>query len=422
MEFELGKLFEEKDEKLFYKGNNDFNRVKRFNKYFEDLNNIILEREDIIKQLKFAFLTREHLLLEGDSGTGKSFLADTVFNNISGKKECFSFQFSQFVSEDYIIGPVNPKVLREKGIIQHNIDKTIVTADFAFLDEFFDASDALLRGTLLGILNERKFKRGNQLLDCPLHTAIATTNFDRRSDNATDAVYKRFIFRSKVKAIESMENRLKMYNNSLNYNSQFDVLIDVNLSFSDIKLLSDVIIKSDVIKLSFPILKCFDMIIDDFLKETKSKKICDREKNAYLKILKSSALLSNRKSVSIKDFDSLSTVLCEKMDDFIILTKCISKIKSNLKNLIEAEESIGVLEYQFNRIKNDKKISNSKRIFELEGLVVRIEEYELDNESSYGKKGIIDRLFALKSEIDGVKTSSMDFLEEDDDLNVDEED
>ena len=68
------------------------------------------------------------------------------------------------------------------------------TADFAFLDEVFDANDVALR-SMLGILNERTFRKGKQIEQARLHTAIATTNFLRASD-LTEAVLDRFAFRA----------------------------------------------------------------------------------------------------------------------------------------------------------------------------------------------------------------------------------
>jgi MoxR-like ATPase len=48
-------------------------------------------------------------------------------------------------------------------------------AEVAFLDEVFLGSTAILN-TLLGILNERGFRRGATVLSCPLRLCVAATN------------------------------------------------------------------------------------------------------------------------------------------------------------------------------------------------------------------------------------------------------
>ncbi len=54
---------------------------------------------------------------------------------------------------------MNIPKLRE-GIIEYLCENSILTCDFAFIDEIFDASDVVLR-TLLGVLNERIFAKGS---------------------------------------------------------------------------------------------------------------------------------------------------------------------------------------------------------------------------------------------------------------------
>lgn len=59
-----------------------------------------------------------------------------------------------------------------------------------------DANDMVLR-SILGILNERRFTKGEQIQDAKLHTAIAVTNYLRQSE-MSEPVMDRFIFRAKL--------------------------------------------------------------------------------------------------------------------------------------------------------------------------------------------------------------------------------
>jgi MoxR-like ATPase len=142
----------------------------------EELNELFPEREDIINQVLFALLTREHLLITGIYGTGKSQLVQTVFEAFTGSRT-FSAALTKFTTESTIFGVPNVRELREEGRVRYTRSEGIFDAHFAELDELLDAQPALLR-VLLGILNERIFKRGGQVEQVNLRTAIASTNGD----------------------------------------------------------------------------------------------------------------------------------------------------------------------------------------------------------------------------------------------------
>ena len=52
--------------------------LERFGRFFAELEETFLEREDVLAQLALALLSREHVLITGPPGTGKSRLAAGV--------------------------------------------------------------------------------------------------------------------------------------------------------------------------------------------------------------------------------------------------------------------------------------------------------------------------------------------------------
>jgi len=66
-------------------------------------------------------------------------------------------------------------------------------AEFAFLDEVFRGSTAILN-TLLGILNERVFKRGHSAVVCPLRVCVGASN-SLPDDESLAAFADRFLVR-----------------------------------------------------------------------------------------------------------------------------------------------------------------------------------------------------------------------------------
>lgn len=168
--------------------------VPRFRSALERVANEVIGRDELITQSALALLSREHQLLLSRAGVAKSLYAMCVFKQFSGGKT-FSIQMTKGTTEEGVVGAVSIDELKA-GRITHNTKDSLVDANLAFLDEFFDANDVALR-SMLGILNERVFKKGQQQQQAKLHTAIATTNYMRQTE-VTEAVLDRFVFRSKL--------------------------------------------------------------------------------------------------------------------------------------------------------------------------------------------------------------------------------
>ncbi|MEN6497151.1 MAG: AAA family ATPase [Thermoguttaceae bacterium] len=158
-----------------------------------------LERElvgfgPLLTQAIFALLTRENLLVFSPAGTAKTLFASSLFSRISGAR-IFDTQMSKGTLAEELFGSVDIEQMK-RGRVVHTTQGTLVDADLAFVDEFFDANDMVLRA-LLGIFNERIFKKGSQLEKACLHTGIAAANYLRATD-VTEAVLDRFLFRAYV--------------------------------------------------------------------------------------------------------------------------------------------------------------------------------------------------------------------------------
>src|SRR3712207_1834456 len=72
-------------------------------------------------------------------------------------------------------------------------------AELAFLDEVFLGSTAILN-TLLGLLNERLFRRGHTRLHCPLRVCVGASNA-LPEDEALAAFADRFLARIFVEPV-----------------------------------------------------------------------------------------------------------------------------------------------------------------------------------------------------------------------------
>ncbi|MEK7584290.1 MAG: AAA family ATPase [Patescibacteria group bacterium] len=184
-----------------------------FHRYFDSLKNCFVGRDRIIDLLKAAMTMREHVLIFGPPGTTKTALCDVAFAGITGAEK-FHLEFSMFMQEDAIFGPYDTKKMRDEGILEHRTEGMLPEAQFARLGEFLDGSMPLLRSTLAA-LNERKMRRGRQVIDMPLMTVYCDTNKDPgaylKQNPYAFAVLDRIAFVAQVGYLSTKEEMTEMF-------------------------------------------------------------------------------------------------------------------------------------------------------------------------------------------------------------------
>jgi len=152
---------------------------RRFAAFFRELVGVYAEREEVIKQIALALLSREHVLLCGPPGTAKSHLASAVLNRIldeeTGEPSVFARQLTESTVQTDLVGPVDFKTLMASGRTEHFTDEGILGAVHAFLDEVLDGRDMLLRSAL-NLLQERELKQGHKITRGAIECALMTTN------------------------------------------------------------------------------------------------------------------------------------------------------------------------------------------------------------------------------------------------------
>jgi MoxR-like ATPase len=132
----------------------------------------LVDRELIAEVTVLCAVAGEHLLVIGPPGTGKSEAVRRVAGQLGGGY--FEYLLGRFTEPGEIFGPVDLRRLRE-GVVEVETAGMLPEAEIAFLDEVFLGSTAILN-TLLGILNERVFRRGSSVLACPLRVCVGAAN------------------------------------------------------------------------------------------------------------------------------------------------------------------------------------------------------------------------------------------------------
>lgn len=156
----------------------------------------LVERGALVETIALAAVAGEHVLVIGPPGTAKSEAARRIAAALGGRY--FEYLLGRFTEPGEIFGPVDLVKLRE-GQVETRVEGMLPQADFAFLDEIFLGSTAILN-TLLGVLNERTFRRGHTVLQCPLRCAIGAANA-LPSEPSLEAFADRFLLRVYLEAV-----------------------------------------------------------------------------------------------------------------------------------------------------------------------------------------------------------------------------
>ena len=169
----------------------------------------LIEREEEVDVVLTALLAHEHVLLVGPPGCGKSLLLDSLLSWTGGRK--FSILFTKFTTPEEVVGPVSLSALKEDRYVRVTSGK-LPEADYAFLDEIYKASSAILN-TLLKLLNERTFDGGDgSVRRVPLKLCVAASNEWASPDTGKEltALTDRFLLRRIVNPIRSRAGRERL--------------------------------------------------------------------------------------------------------------------------------------------------------------------------------------------------------------------
>ncbi len=156
----------------------------------------LIGREHLAELMILGAVAQEHLLVVGPPGTAKSAVVRRVAQSLGG--QYFEYLLGRFTEPSELFGPVNLSKLRD-GKVETDIAGMLPEAEIVFLDEVFLGSTAILN-TLLGVLNERQFRRGHTRIRCPLRICVGAAN-GLPEDEGLSAFADRFLLHAFVESV-----------------------------------------------------------------------------------------------------------------------------------------------------------------------------------------------------------------------------
>jgi len=271
-------------------------KKERIKNLISSLAENLQEREDIISIALLGSLIEESIFFYGPPGTGKSLIArriSTAFHN----QKYFEYLMQKFSTPDEIFGQVSISELK-KDNYKRLTEGFLPTATFAFLDEIWKSSPAILN-TLLTILNERLFKNGKILENCPLKVIISASNEVPPKNQGLEALYDRFLLRVPVFPIKD-KNNFEILLESNNVKTKTNIKNEYKISPNEVEKWKNEINNIKLSKETFNIIHILRTLLFEKAEELDIY-VSDRRWKKVAFLLKASAFFCERKETNLSD-------------------------------------------------------------------------------------------------------------------------
>lgn len=295
----------------------------------EQLNKGVYEKEEIIKLALLSAIAGESIFLLGAPGVAKSLIARRL-KFAFRENGAFEYLMNRFSTPDEIFGPVAISKLKNEDKYERVVKNYLPSATVVFLDEIWKAGPSI-QNALLTVLNERKYRNGEQEIDVPMKALISASNELPMKDSGLEALWDRFLVRLEVLGIQNQQAFNEMITKPLN---PYEITVKDELKISDAeykqwgKKIEEVKIPENVLNVIH--------VIRGYLEQHNQKDdnkdnqiyISDRRWKKIARLLRTSAFLNDRKEVDLMDCFLIMPCLWSE-------TEQVKKVEQFVKDAVE---------------------------------------------------------------------------------------
>lgn len=275
------------------------------------LNGALQERSELIDGILVSLLSKENLFVLGPPGTAKSMSCELLCRAMGGK--FMGWLLTKTTTPDELFGSVSVQGLKNDDYRRVTANK-LPEADFAFIDEIFKGSSAILN-TLLPVINERKFYNGAAgAQNIPLQFVLAASNEVPQAEEL-GALYDRFALRYVVAPIQndsSIETLLRNAGKAPQIPSAtFNEIKEEQAQAQAVTLPDEVIAK---------IIELRKLVSNEGIY------VSDRKWVQSIKIVKAYAYLNGNTEATVDDVEILQNVLWSDPGERKTIARLVSKV------------------------------------------------------------------------------------------------
>lgn len=282
-----------------------------------DLNEQFLEREDAIEAMTLAVLTKEHVYLDGDPGTGKSLLVRSFAKRITGARY-FEQVLSKTRADAAVLGPYNMQRLRENSEFVRKDAGFLTDAELVFLDEVWKMSPTLGHD-LLAALNERlkhEVGDGRTAHPIPLWTAFAASN-EIPTESDAQAAWDRVLLRTRVEYVKHPSSFYALLETKGTPGEE----VRASIPFEGLRAAHAEVLDVEV---PLAVLDQVGQIRDGLLKE--GIIVADRRWRGSMKALRAAAWLRGASAVETDDLHALRFTLWSAPEEMEKVRRCVQAV------------------------------------------------------------------------------------------------
>lgn len=348
-----------------------------------EMNNLFVERDELIKLMQLAITTGTNLLMLGPPGTAKSAITYELCGRIENANY-FQWMLNKTSDPSEVFGPFSVKEMENDKFMRITTGK-LPEAHIAFMDEVFK-SNAPTLNALLTIMNEHIFYNDGKPQPVPLISMFGASN-EPPEDETLDAMYDRFIFRMNVQYIHDAANKKRMHSNYIDDRAGLLGLAQkTTITLAELQTLQSA---AKSVRVPKDVINRFVRLIADL--DRQAIHVSDRRQNECFKVMQGSAVLRGSNTVGLDDFKSLVYVLWEKEEHIPIIESAI------LKMVNPYDDRFKELRDNFSQVKGDiegitDSSMKSKKAIESKGVIEKIvsKTNKLINEASKNGKDVQD--------------------------------